>query len=152
MHVQARPEVLPLRCTGATVRRLARRLTAFYELRLRQAGVRLTQYSLLAHLSEEPQSLVALSRRLEMDRTTLTRNLAPLLARGWVAGVTGDDARRRLLVLTARGKRVRERARVSWKAAQQALDKQLGAARVARLHAQLDEALAKLKAALPDEN
>ncbi len=145
-------EVLPLKCTGATVRRLARRITSFYELHLQQAGVKFSQYSLLAHLSEEPQSLLGLSRRLEMDRTTLTRNLRPLFESGWVAEVAGDDARQRLLVLTASGRRVRREARERWRSAQLALEKELGGALVARLHAQLDEALTKLKAVLPEEN
>jgi DNA-binding MarR family transcriptional regulator len=145
-------EVSPLNCTGATVRRLARRMTSFYEQRLQPCGLKLSQYSLLANLSEQPQSLLALSRRMEMDRTTLTRNLKPLLASRWVAETRGDDARQRLLVLTARGKRVRQQARDSWKTAQLALEKQLGAASIARLHAELDQALEKLKAVLPDEN
>lgn len=143
-------EVLSLRCTGATVRRFARRITSFYEQRLQ--GVKLSQYSVLAHLSDEPQSLQQLSRRLEMDRTTLTRNLKPLLANGWVSEVAGDDARQRLLALTAAGKRIRSQARESWRSAQAALERELGADFVARLHAQLDTALAKLKAVLPDQN
>lgn len=142
--------VLPLKCTGATVRRFARRITSFYEQRLE--GMKLSQYSILAHLSDEPQSLRQLSRRLEMDRTTLTRNLKPLLANGWAAEITGDDARQRLLVLTTAGKRTRSRARESWKSAQGALERELGADFVAKLHTQLDTALAKLKTVLLDEN
>ncbi len=145
-------DVSPLKCTGATVRRLARRITSFYEQRMLPCGLKLSQYSLLANLSEHPQSLLALSRRMEMDRTTLTRNLKPLLANRWVAETAGDDARQRLLVLTGSGKRVRQQARDSWKTAQLALEKQLGTVSVARLHAELDHALEKLKAVLPDEN
>lgn len=145
-------EVTPIQCTGATVRRLARRITSFYEQHLLPSGLKLSQYSVLAHLSERPQSLLALSRRLEMDRTTLTRNLKPLLANRWIAEVGDTDARRRLLMLTPSGTRVRRQARVRWKSAQLALEKQLGRNSVARLHAQLDAALERLKAVLPKEN
>ncbi|HEY8553485.1 MAG TPA: MarR family winged helix-turn-helix transcriptional regulator [Burkholderiales bacterium] len=142
--------VPPLPCTGATIRRLARRITSFYESRM--PGLRLGQYSLLAHLGTEPQPLCALSRRLEMDRTTLTRNLKPLLAAGWVRETAGADARLRLVALTPAGRRVRERARTHWKTAQAELEETLGRDFVPVLHAHLDAALARLKPALPDDN
>lgn len=142
--------VLPLACTGATVRRLARRITSFYESRL--PGLKLGQYSVLAHLGAEPQALCALSRRLEMDRTTLTRKLKPLIAAGWVRETSGADARQRLVALTPAGRRVRERARGHWRAAQAALAETLGRDFVPALHAHLDTALARLKPVLPDDN
>lgn len=142
--------VFPLRCTGASVRRLARRITSFYERRMH--GLKLSQYSVLQHLSAEPRSLRQLSRRLEMDRTTLTRNLKPLIAKGWVGETSGDDARRRLVMLTPAGLRLRRRAHEDWKVAQHALDKELGHDFIAALHRQLDTALARLKPTLPDEN
>lgn len=147
-----KPDVFALTCTGATVRRLSRRMTSFYEHRMQRTGLKLSQYSVLASLSEQPQSLLQLSHRLETDRTTLTRNLKPLLASGWVAEAAGDDARRRLLVLTPAGRQLRHEARDAWKAAQLALEKQLGAELVAKLHTHLDDALSKLKAVLPEEN
>lgn len=147
-----RRDVLPIKCTGATVRRFARRITSFYDLHLQPTGLKLSQYSVLAHLSDEPRSLLQLSRRLEMDRTTLTRNLAPLLDNGWVAQVRGDDARQRLLVLTPAGQRQRAQARDAWKAAQQKLEEHLGSDLIAGLHTRLDSALRKLKAVLPEEN
>lgn len=145
-------EVLPLKCTGATVRRFSRRITSFYDAHLQATGLKLPQFSLLAHLSEEPQTLLQLARRLETDRTTLTRNLKVLLDNGWVAPARSDDARQRLLVLTASGKRKRAQAREAWKAAQTELEEHLGSELIASLHAKLDNALAKLKPVLPEEN
>lgn len=146
------PCVSPTACTAATVRRLARRMTVFYEQRLRPTGLKLSQYSVLAHLSQEPQSLLQLAARLELDRTTLTRSLKALAANGWVSEVDGPDARRRLLVLTAAGERFRKEARTSWKSAQNALDRRLGRDFVMKLHLQLDDALSQLKPALPEDN
>ena len=144
--------VSPTVCTAATVRRLARRMTAFYEQHLRSTGLKLSQYSVLANLSREPQSLLQLAARLELDRTTLTRSLKTLAANGWVAEVDGADARQRLLVLTAAGEHFRKQARASWKSAQSALDRRLGRDFVSKLHLQLDDALSQLKPALPEEN
>ena len=142
----------PLPCTGACVRKVTRRMTSFYEEHLRVIGLRLSQYSVLASLSDEPQSLLQLAARLEMDRTTLTRSLKPLMAGGWVAQVPGGDARLRRLVLTPEGKHLRKRAQAAWSGAQLALEAQLGRGFVANLNAQLERALAHLKLALAGDN
>jgi DNA-binding MarR family transcriptional regulator len=141
-----------LACTGARLRRLTRRVTAFYEHYMRDSGLKLSQYSLLAQLSEVPQSLTALADRMEIDRTTLTRSLQPLLEQGWVAESSGNDARQRLFVRTASGIRARNTARKYWRQAQLALEQHLGQDFVANFHAQIDQALSRLKPALPEEN
>ncbi|WP_323002335.1 MarR family winged helix-turn-helix transcriptional regulator [Denitromonas sp.] len=143
---------LPLPCTGARLRRLTRRVTVFYEQYLRSVGLRLTQYSLLAHLDTAPQSLLALAGRLEMDRTTLTRGLKPLVAAGWVVQHPGRDARQRLLSLTPDGVVQRARARAVWAQAQLDLEAAMDRSFVAQLNHTLDEALQRLKPALPEDN
>lgn len=143
---------MPLPCTGGRLRKLTRRMTSFYEQHLRSIGLKLSQYSVLMNLSTEPQTLLQLADRLEMDRTTLTRSLKPLVEQGWVAEVAGDDARRRLLILTTSGHRFRKQAQQVWRDAQLALEAQLGRDFTAELNAQLDRALSQLKPALPEEN
>jgi DNA-binding MarR family transcriptional regulator len=150
--IAATDAAAPLPCTGARVRKVTRRMTSFYEEHLRAIGLRLSQYSVLASLSDEPQSLLQLAARLEMDRTTLTRSLKPLMAGGWVAQVPGGDARLRMLVLTPGGRRFRKRAQVAWRGAQLALEAQLGRDFVANLNAQLERALTNLKPALAEDN
>jgi DNA-binding MarR family transcriptional regulator len=144
-------DAAPLPCTGARARRLTRRMTSFYEHHLRGVGITLPQYSLLMRLSDSPQPLTRLAECLEMDRTTLTRNLRPLLEQGWVAEVSGQDARRRLLVVTRAGARFRARAAKRWEQAQLALEDQLGRDFVAGLNARLEQALRRLKAAAPKD-
>ena len=153
LRTRATPaRVAAIPCTAACVRRVARRMTAYYEQYLAATGISLSQYSLLSNLSDTAQSQSALAARLEMDRTTLTRNLKPMLDKGWVATVHGSDARQRLCKLTARGRKARAGARESWKRAQGALERQLGTKLIANLHLQLDAALARLKPELPEEN
>jgi DNA-binding MarR family transcriptional regulator len=142
----------PLVCTGARLRRLTRRVTAFYEHHMRESGLKLSQYSLLAQLSEDPQSLTTLAGRMEIDRTTLTRSLQPLLEQGWVAESTGTDARQRLFIRSPSGTRARNEARKYWRRAQAALEQHLGGDFVANLHTQLEQALSRLKPALPEDN
>ena len=142
----------PLVCTGARLRRLTRRVTAFYEHHMRDSGLKLSQYSLLAQLSEVPQSLTTLADRMEIDRTTLTRSLQPLLEQGWVAESSGTDARQRLFVRTASGTGARNAARKYWRQAQLALEQHLGQEFVAHLHTRIEQALSRLKPALPEDN
>lgn len=146
------PAVEPTPCTAMCMRRITRRVTAFYEPYLAPAGLTLSQYSLLSNLSDVAQTQTELANRLEMDRTTLTRNLKPLLARRWVAVIAGNDARQRLLRLTLAGRRQRAAAREGWNRAQQTLEQTLGPALVKTLHRELDRALRKLKPSMPEEN
>lgn len=127
-------------------------MTVFYEQYLRGAGLRLGQYSILAHLSSEPQSLVELAARLEMDRTTLSRGLRPLIANGWVVESRGTDARQHLFALSGAGRDLREIAHARWCEAQLALEASLDRDFVAALHDSLDRALQRLKPILPEEN
>jgi DNA-binding MarR family transcriptional regulator len=152
VHRAPPPSEAPLPCTGARVRRLTRRMTSFYELHMRPTGLKLSQYSVLKHLSAEPQTLTQLADRLEMDRTTATRALRPLVDAGWVAAVAGEDARQRLFVLTGKGSAFRDRAEASWREAQLALEAQLGRAFVGELNALLERTLERLKPALPEDN
>jgi len=83
-----------------------------------------------------------LARRMALDASTLTRNLQPLVAAGWVVVGEGVNARSRLLTLTEAGREVRQLAQRHWKAAQLELNDLLGPATVAGLHVLLDQALA----------
>ena len=146
------PRPRPLACTGARLRKLTRRMTSFYEQHLRAIGIKLSQYSLLMNLDDKPQTLQQIAGKLEMDRTTLTRGLKPMIESGWIAEVAGTDARERLLVLTASGYQFRKRAQQIWSRAQLALEDQLGRDFVVGLNEQLERALTELKPALPQEN
>ncbi len=114
-------------CTCAKLRRTARRLTQAYDRALKPAGLRLTQYSVLANLARRgPLSITELAELLAMDRTTLTRNLRPLEKAGWLAVGKGPDRRSRAVAVTAAGRRVFERAQPLWQDAERAFRRKLG--------------------------
>ncbi len=134
-------------CTCDRLRKLTRRITQHYDTRLAPTGLRVTQYSLLAHLVRVgPTTMSALARLVEMDRTTLTRNLKPLADAGLVEIVPGADARSRVVSATARGRGAWSNAREPWRQAQDEVNRALGGEQVAALHVTLDESLARLKA------
>jgi DNA-binding MarR family transcriptional regulator len=127
-------------CTCFKLRRLNRRVTAVYDRALSAAGMRVTQYSLLGHLrglSGVPIS--GLAEMLDMDRTTLTRNLKPLLDAGWVRVRSSDeDARVRLVQLTPVGEDRWKAARAFWRQAQDEINTTIGTDGLTALHQMLD--------------
>jgi DNA-binding MarR family transcriptional regulator len=134
-------------CTCDRLRKLTRRLTQHYDACLAPAGLRVTQFSLLAHLQRAgPTTMSALADLLEMDRTTLTRNLKPLVDAGLVVVEPGADARTRRVGVTDEGHAVWRNARAHWRRAQDEVNRVLGSDRVAGLHALLDGTLERFNA------
>lgn len=132
----------PTGCTVFRLRKLTRRVTQHYDACLAPAGLRVTQFSLLSILlNSPPLTMLALARRLEMDRTTLTRNLKPLVAARYVETVAGNDARTREITVTAKGRSVWNEARPLWRRAQNEVIAALGAEAVGDLHRMLDLSL-----------
>ena len=127
----------------ATARMAARSLTRVYDQALQPAGIRTSQFSILARLFEEgPLPLTHLAGRLAMDRTTLARDLRPLERRGFVSVSVGADRRVRMAALTAAGRRLVDDVRPRWKSVQRDVRAELGADHVARLMDELRAAMA----------
>ncbi len=143
----------PRGCTHLKVRQLARRVGRHYDTALRDAsGLKTSQYSLLATIASlEPVRPADLAAQMALEPSTLTRNLKPLVAQGWVVVGAGVDQRSRLVSLTTAGRAKRQEAQRAWKQAQLAFNQRLGVEQVARLHALIDECTALL-AADPDED
>ncbi len=116
-------------CVGFNTRRATRLVTQYYDKILAPTGLRSTQYSLLSGLSMMGESSMQdLAFMLAMDRTTLTRNLSPLLKKGLVKVSVGSDRRSRPIMVTPRGKAALENALPYWQKAQSNIVDKLGAA------------------------
>ena len=101
----APPDAAPRGCTNLKLRQLTRRVSQHYDRIVASVGLKTTQYSLLSHVVQlGPIRPGELARRMEMDASTLTRNLQPLVAQGWVEVGEGDDARSRSIVATEAGR------------------------------------------------
>ena len=110
-----------------------------YDRYVRETGLKNTQYALLSYVVRlGPIRPSELARRMQMDASTLTRNMQPLVAHGWVTIGAGSDARSRLVEATEAGQARRAEGQRAWQAAQTALNKRLGVERVAALHQLLD--------------
>ena len=133
----------PSGCSSFKLRQLSRRVSQHFDRIVGEAGLKTTQYSLLSHITRlGPIRPGELAAAMEMDPSTLTRNLQPLIANGWVVVGAGGDGRSRSVEATDAGRAKRTEAQREWKRAQTALNERLGPQKVARLHSVIDECLA----------
>src|SRR5436309_9002163 len=95
----------PRGCTNLKLRQLSRAVTRHYDAYVAATGLRNTQYSLLSHVVLlGPIRPSDLARRMRLDASTLTRNMQPLVAAGWLRLAPGEDARSRLVEATGAGR------------------------------------------------
>jgi DNA-binding MarR family transcriptional regulator len=128
-------------CACFNFRRVARAVTNFYSDVLAPTGLRSTQFvALLAISLKEEVRISELAVTLEVDRTTLTRLLAPLKQRGLIKTVSGKDRRVQIVILTPMGKKVFKQAVPYWKKAQSQLLKVFGHSNWEKLLIELDRA------------
>lgn len=125
-------------CTCFRLRRAARQVSKVYDRELAAVDLSLNEYSILRHAGRDARLLGELAESLGMERTTLTRNLKPLLDAGWLKENRGADARQRFIAITASGRRRLASAQPHWQRAQQSIDSSFGIARAKRLREDLD--------------
>jgi len=137
-----RAAAAPVGCTNLKLRQLTRRVGQHYDHIVGAAGLKTTQYSLLSYVVKlAPVRPSDLAKAMEMDASTLTRNLQSLIAAGWVEIGPGVDGRSRVVTATDAGRAKRAEAQAEWKRAQLALNERLGTDKVLQLHVLLDECL-----------
>ena len=133
---------MPANCTCFNLRKAARAVTRVYDEALKPSGLRATQFSLLSVVANRgPAGMTELARALVMERTTLTRNLKPLMDQGYLQVVDGADRRQRPIAVTPRGRKALDRALPLWRCAQAKIADGLGRARWEDLLRGLDEAV-----------
>src|SRR5471032_1149352 len=94
----------PQGCTNLKLRQLMRRVAQRYDAEVGQVGLKGTQYSLLSYVIKlVPIRPVDLASGMNIDASTLSRNLKPLVAAGWLTLEAGTDARSRLVHATDAG-------------------------------------------------
>jgi len=116
-------------------------MTALYDAALAPAGIKVTQFSLLRSVQRnEPAAIGTLSDELDLDRTTLARNLDPLLRDGLVELAAGSDRRVTEVRLTRRGRSAIAKALPLWQQAQAEIGDRFASGRLAQLRAIANEA------------
>lgn len=130
-------------CICNNLRRAARLVTNYYDKLFEPTGLRMSQLIILGVLYlAGSQTINEMAEKLELDRTTLTRNLNPLARQGLLTIAPGNDRRTRVVALTPAGEAVIIKALPIWEQAQAYMVEGIGEANAALLLAQLSEAAA----------
>jgi DNA-binding MarR family transcriptional regulator len=117
-----------------------------YDHTLAPCGLRITQFSVLSNLLKlQAPTLLELANAMDMERTTLLRNLRPLVAAGWVRVEARANSRQLQASLTPAGRAKYSDARPLWRLAQNAVNSVLGETEVIRLHRRVDRYLSQLR-------
>ncbi len=121
-------------CIAVRLRLLNRVVTNFYDEALRPLGLKVSQLNILIVTAKLGLARPAqVCEILQLDVSTLSRNVKPLQAHGWLEVVPEEDARSQPFRLTAQGKRLIEKAIPAWEKAQQQAGELLGNEGVALL-------------------
>jgi DNA-binding MarR family transcriptional regulator len=109
------------KCQCFSIRKAARAATAIYDGALESAGLRITQFLCLVTIRDlDGISVNALADALDLDRTTMGKNLVPLEREGLVeVRRSPTDARAKVIHLTDAGRARMEQATPLWLGAQQ---------------------------------
>jgi DNA-binding MarR family transcriptional regulator len=121
-------------CIAVRLRLLNRVVTNLYDEALRPSGLKVSQLNILVVTAKlglaRPAQVCDL---LQLDTSTLSRNVERMRAKGWLETVPAEDARTQPFRLTAQGTRLLERAVPAWKEAQGKAAELLGEEGVAML-------------------
>jgi DNA-binding MarR family transcriptional regulator len=121
-------------CIAVRLRLLNRVITNFYDDALRPLGLKVSQLNILIVTARlglaRPAQVCDI---LQLNVSTLSRNVKPLQAHGWLEIVPEEDARSQPFRLTAQGKRLIEKAVPAWEAAQRQATELLGSEGVSLL-------------------
>jgi DNA-binding MarR family transcriptional regulator len=125
----------PEECNCFAVRAAARHITQVYDQLLAPAGLRTTQFSILAKLKRlGPLTINRLARDMVIDRTTLGRNILPLEREGLIRiEATPSDQRAKELQLTKAGEKRLQAAHERWSEAQARFETTFGPRRAVGL-------------------
>lgn len=125
-------------CACTRVRTAARLMTRAYDEALRPSGLTAAQLAILAAVDVgEATSIAQLSKRLAMDRTTLSRNLKPLEKAGWIQLGAEGWKRSKTVHVTTEGRQRLTRATALWETAQASFLKRFGRAAWMRMERDL---------------
>jgi DNA-binding MarR family transcriptional regulator len=123
-------------CLGMRVSRLHRVVARIYEQALGTVGLTLPQMEILTELMSVtgPVRPAALAARLMLERSTISRNLALMQKRGWVAVVeTSPTGRAMSVIITDAGVAAFTSASTAWRNAQTSAATILGPAAASTL-------------------
>ncbi|MFZ1121721.1 MAG: MarR family winged helix-turn-helix transcriptional regulator [Candidatus Binataceae bacterium] len=109
-------------------------ITAIYDEALASVGLKASQFNLLvATVNREETRPAELAKYLEMDESTLSRNVERMCAKGWLRLEPEEDRRSHLIKVTEKGLGLIRKGYPAWQKAQEEVHRRLGSENVAAL-------------------
>ena len=129
-------------CVCSALRAASRHVSRMYDDALAPLDLTITGYMLLVRIDAfGAPSMNELAELAVMDRSTLSRNLKPLLVAKLIAMAPGDDRRRKEFSLTAKGRARLAAAYPKWRETQQQFRRQYGSTETQSLTQMLRQTL-----------
>lgn len=114
-------------CYCMNLRRAANAVTEYYDRALGETGISASQYSLLVNLERmETASTSDLAEQVNLERSTLARNLKLLLERELIMDTAKEGARSHKFAVSRQGGLLLEKGKPLWEQAQRDIVAYLG--------------------------
>jgi len=121
-------------CVCFNLRKSARAITQVYDNMFRSIGLRVSQLSIINSVNMIGSLTVQeLADAIATDRTTIARNIKPLVRDGYIKVQTGEDRRSKEIVSTAKGEAIAKKAMSIWQKYNDKITKKMGKARIEKL-------------------
>jgi DNA-binding MarR family transcriptional regulator len=120
-------DTIASQCIAVRLRLLNRVVTSLYDDALRSLGLKVSELNILVVTAKlglaRPAQVCDI---LQLDTSTLSRNVERMRAHGWLEVVPDKDARTQPFRLTAQGRRLIDKAVPAWEKAQGQAQEVLG--------------------------
>ena len=111
-------------CYCTNLRRSTNIISTYYDSALKEAGLTIAQYYLLINLSRlESANITHWAEHVSLDRSTMIRNIKPLLEKELIESAEGHG---KTFTLSAKGKQILVTAIPLWQKAQEQIESFLG--------------------------
>ena len=112
-------DLIARECLAVRVRMLNRTITAIYDDELRPLGLTAGQLNILVVIRKRgPMSPGGVARRLNMEKSTVSRNVERMRKNGWLTVMAVGSGRTQELELTRQGNSLLEKSLPAWEEAQ----------------------------------
>src|SRR2546428_967060 len=122
-RVQAMIDKIAEECIAVRLRTLNRVITNIYDNALRPLDLKVSQMNILAAATTGTVRPLEVCEYLQLDVSTLSRNVDRMKARGWLEVVPDKDGRAQPFRLTPQGRKLLEKAVPAWRGRQQQVKK-----------------------------
>ena len=128
-------ETVGRECLAGRVRKLSRVITGIYDRAMRPHGIKVNQAGILIMLTlVEKPTAGDISRKFQMEKSTVSRNVERMRKQGWIEASEGEGGLSQLITVTPKGKKILADIYGKWEKAQREVSELLGEDGVKAIH------------------